>query len=127
MLNNHEINCLGNIVNHTWGKSSLSSDGNISVTYRLKDNVISLQFQTIVNFASERALSEQTSRLSDESLQVLDSAISKLKLKFKDSSGSTLKLKEVSNIDDIELISATVNSPRKVAYYRRRVNFEINN
>ena len=127
MLNSHEVNCLGNIINHTWGKSSLNQDGSNSVTCRLKDDILSIQFQTVVYFASENSLREQTPRLANESIQVLSNALTSLKAKFKDSSGTSLSISEVSNNDDIELISSTVNNPRKIAYYRRRINFKIGN
>ena len=125
MLNNHEINCLGNIINTTWGKSSLNSTDRYSVTCQLKDDVLSLQFQSIVHFASDSSLHEQTRRLANESHDVLGKAMGNLKSKFKEASGTTLSVKEHSNRDDVELISSTVNSPRKVAYYRRRINFFI--
>ena len=35
------------------------------------------------------------------------------------------KIKEQNNVDDLELISATANSHRKICYYRRTIVFEV--
>ncbi|MBK23589.1 MAG: hypothetical protein CME70_06240 [Halobacteriovorax sp.] len=125
MLNSTEINQLGDIVNHTWGKSA-EVNGR-SVTCKLKDDIVSFRFQTIVHFASEIALREQVKALIDESMQILNDAVGDVKSQFKDRTGNTLKTSELSNRDNVELISATVNSPRKVAYYRRDIELEIQN
>jgi len=39
------------------------------------------------------------------------------------SGGKNLSLKEQGTNDNIEIISATAHSPRKIAYYRRQVRF----
>ena len=48
-----------------------------------------------------------------------------MKNSFRDKAGRALKSKEISNKDSVELISATANSQRKIAYYRRKIIFEI--
>ena len=47
--------------------------------------------------------------------------LSRLKDEFKDTTGKSLKVAEISNRDNVELISSTSNSPRKIAYYRRNL------
>lgn len=125
MLSSTEVNHLGDILNNTWGSSNYS-DGR-SISGKMKDDVLSLTFHTIVHFASETALREQTKSLSDESNQILASKVSEVKSKFKNLSGSALKLKEMSDNDTLELISSTVNSPRKIALYRRTITLQIQN
>jgi len=125
MLTQQEINDLGNILNHTWGTSS-SRDGK-SVTCNLHGNLLKLNFQTIVHFASDNSLHQQVGRLAEESVQVLTAALSETKKRFKEETGNALNVKETLNNDNIEMVSATVNSPRKIAYYRRNVIFEIQN
>jgi hypothetical protein len=125
MLNNEEINCLGNILNNTWGKSN--NNNGRTLTSKLKDDVVSLTFHTVVNFASEQALREQTTVLNDESNQFLGSMVSDIKSKFKEKTGNALKLNELSDSDNIEMIQASINSPRKIALYRRTVTLEIQN
>lgn len=120
----NEINVLGNIIDTTFGKSS-SPSGQCSVKAKLAGNRLTLMYSTIVNFASEQALRMQTERHVDEANQRLSSYVTDVKKQFKESAGRTLKLKELSSNDDIELISATSNSPRKIAYYRMSKVFDI--
>lgn len=125
MLNNEEVNCLGNILNTSWGKSR--NENGRSLTAKLKDDVVSLTFHTIVNFASEVALREQTTTLNDESIQFLDSMLSEIKSEFKKGTGNALKLNQLSDDDSVEMIQASINSPRKIALYRRTLTLEIQN
>ena len=125
MLNSSEINHLGDILNNTWGKSN-NADGR-SVTSKLKDDVVSLTFHTVVHFASEVALREQANALADESMQILGSVLSDVKSKFKERTGNALKLNELTDDENIEMISASINSPRKIALYRKTIILEIQN
>jgi|TARA_Y100000310_G_scaffold339011_1_gene430324 hypothetical protein len=119
MLSSEDVNALGNIVNTTWGKRS-ESNGR-SVTSVLQGDVLTMRFSTIVYFAAEEALKVQVDRLAHESLDILSGRIKSLKDEFKDTTGKSLKVTEISNRDNLELISSTSNSPRKIAYYRRNL------
>jgi hypothetical protein len=119
MLSSKDVNVLGNIVNTTWGKYS-ESNGR-SVTSVLQGDVLTMRFSTIVHFAGEEALRMQVDRLAGESMDVLAGRIKSLKDKFKDATGKSLKISEISNKDNVELISSTANSLRKIAYYRRNL------
>jgi len=119
-----EINAIGNILDSTVGRGG---DGSRSVTAAISGDVLTLKFATIVNFASETSLRQQADRLTEESIAVLSDRISSLKKEFKDLTGNTLLLKEISNRDSIEIISATANSLRKIAYYRRNAQLQISN
>ena len=122
MLSTKQINAIGNILE--FGGTS-QGDGNSAIITSFQDDILTLKFSTIVHFASERSLRDQLVLLIDESIQRLTNEVTKLKSEFKDMTGDTLKLNEVSNKDNVELIQATSNSPRKIAYYRRFVSLRI--
>ena len=122
MLSMSDINAIGNILDKTVGRGG---DGSRSITGTMSGDVLTLKFATIVNFASENSLRLQADRMAEESIAVLADRISSLKKEFKELTGHTLSLKELSSRDNIEVISATANSPRKIAYYRRNVQMQI--
>ena len=118
MLSLEQINALGNILNTTYGKAS-SKGGDRSVTGSLEGDTLTLKFLSVVQFASEQSLREQTDRMSEESVKVLADMVKNVKKEFKESVGSTLKLKEENSTDNVEIVAGSVHAPRKLAYYRR--------
>ena len=122
MLGFKEVNILGNILDFTVGRGG---DGKVGVSNSLQGDVLTLKYSTIVHFACETSMYEQVKRLDEESMQVLSNTVSNLKKKFKEDAGSSLKIEELSNKSDLELIQATSNSPRKIAYYRRYVDVRV--
>ena len=121
MLNIQEIRALGNALNGTFGKSSDS----MKLTHDMHGNNLDLKISTIVHFASEQSLREQVRNLAGMSNDIFTDALKKVKDEFKESAGRALKTEELSRDDDVELISATSNSPRKIAYYRSTLRLEI--
>ena len=122
MLNTKQVNVLGNILNSTVGQGG---DGHVAIATSLQGDVLTLKYSTIVHFASERSLRDQLVLLVDESMQRLTNEIKRMKSEFKESAGVALQVKEMSNADNVELIQATSNSPRKIAYYRRFMNLQV--
>jgi hypothetical protein len=120
-LTNKEINALGQITQKGWGVSSMPN----SVTCSLAGDVLTFKFITVVHFAADQALKNQAERISQESIEILTKCVADTKAKFKDATKKALKLKELSNNDSLEIISATNLSPRRAAYYRRQVSFKI--
>ena len=123
MISKDVLNQLGDVVNYTWGKSS--GDGTRSLTCALEDDQLQIKFQTVVHFASEQSLRQQVDRLIDESIQIISLKVDATKKRYKEVSGSALKLEEVTNMDNIELISTSVHNPRKIAIYRRNCSLRV--
>lgn len=121
MLNLKEIRALAQATETSWGYSS--SDRKL--TAKLNGDVLELQLMTIVHFASELALSQQLPAQRDYANELFKSELSRIKEEFKGSVDRALVTKEISRDDDVELISATSNSPRKIAYYRSNVKFQV--
>ncbi len=96
-----------------------------SVTCSMNSDAITLKYMTVVHFAAEAALRDQVARINHESLQILAKCVDDIKKSFKEETGDALRLKETSNKDSLEMIVATNNSPRRVAYYRRQVTLQV--
>ena len=121
MLNIEEIRALGQATDTSFGYSS--SDRKL--TSRLNGDVLELQYMTIVHFAGELALSQQLEVRREEANQMFTEGLKRIKAEFKESVDRALTTKELSRDDDVELISATSNSPRKIAYFRSKVMLKV--
>jgi len=121
MLNIEEVRALGQATDTTWGHSSAER----KLTSKLNGDVLELQYMTIVHFAGERALSQQLESCRDEANQIFTDGLKKIKKQFKESIDRALTAKELQRDDDVELISATSNSPRKIAYFRSWVRLQV--
>ena len=122
MLNSTDINALGNILDTTFASGA---GWPVSINHTLQGNVLTLRYTTIVHFASEQSMRDQVRLLNDESMSRLNDKIADVKKQFKDMTGHAIKISELSNRDDLEMIQATTLSPRKIAYYRRYADLEI--
>ena len=120
-LSMKEVNVLGQIAQKGWGVSSMPNSVNCS----MHGDVITMKYMTVVHFAADQALHAQTDRIAHESIDVVTKCVADMKKQFKEATGSALKLKEISNKDSLEVIVATNNSPRRVAYYRRQVTLQV--
>ena len=118
MLSLEQVNALGNILNKTFAKSS-SPGGDRSVTGAIENDTLILKFISIVQFASDQSLREQTDRISEESVKILADTVKAIKKEFKAATGTALKLKDDTSRDNVEVVSGSIHAPRKLAYYRR--------
>ena len=92
--------------------------GTISLKVVVEGNSMIIKYSTVVHFAEERSLQMQVQRANEQALQLIDSKIADLKTKYREQAGETLQVEDLGGKDHVELISATANSPRRVAYYR---------
>jgi hypothetical protein len=99
--------------------------GLFSINYNMAGSVFSLNYSSIVNFASESSLQPQLIRAREQALQLIDTRIGDLKSQFRETAGETLQLEDLGGTDDLEVISATSNSPRKISYFRLTRKFEV--
>lgn len=121
MLNLKEIRALAQATETSWGYSSKDR----KVTSKLNGNVLELQMMSIVQFASEKALSQQIQAQREFANDVFSEQLKRIKQEFKESVDRALVAKEIERDDDVELISATSNSPLKIAYFRANVKLEV--
>jgi len=123
MLNFEENNVLGQILNDTYGKSSTAVSPTMSIKGSLQGDILTLQYTTVVNLASERNLRDQVSVCEDESVKLTKQYLKNLKSEFKTDAGRGLKIKELSSDDTVEMITTSPYTPRKIAYYRRLTRY----
>ena len=119
----HNLELVSRILENTYSHPSPS--GTYSIKHSLQGNRLSLKYVTVVHFASESSLHEQLTRLRDASAQMIDDCISGLKKSYREEADSALKLEDLGGKDDLNLISATSNSPRKIAYFIYNRNFDL--
>lgn len=102
-----------------------SKDGNTSIKHKFLGEQLQLTYTTLFYYVEEKGLHSQTAREVERSVDMVNNFIAKASEKYKEITGKSLKLKPLSQSDKIEIISATANSPRKVAYYWRYFGYEI--
>jgi hypothetical protein len=124
ILTFEEINVLGNIINDSFGKASTNSAG-YGIKTTLGGNVLTIRYSTIVHFNSSDGLATQKKEHERQSNEMLNKKLVEVKQDFKEQANRGLKIKEIANSDDVELVSASAYSERKIAYYRREIKFEI--
>ena len=127
MLNSNETNVLGQILNDTWGASTMGDfrTPTSSIRTSLSGETLTCAYTTVVHLASERNLRDQIQIFEDESLKLMNEYIKELKKRFKLDSGRTLKSKELNTRDSVEMITSSPYTPRKMAYYRRFTSFQV--
>ena len=113
-MNNLEL--VARLADNTYKPASKS--GTFSLKPSMHGNNLIIKFQTIVNFASETSLNPQIQAAKEHAQQLIKSYIADLKKAYKESADEALKFDDKGFDDNIEIIQATSNSLRKVAYYR---------
>ena len=102
-----------------------SKSGTYSLKPVMHGSTLILRFSTIVNFASESSLRPQVQSAREHAQQLIKEFTSNLKKSFKEQSGESLSFDDKGGDDNIEIIQATSNSLRKVAYYKYNQTLEI--
>jgi len=122
------INALGQAMDTTWGRSSTPKTASYSVkfTFQGSDRVMA-SYVVITNFVSEREMIKMKKNCFEESEAVIAAHIQSIKDIYKELAGDSISLKEQkdSSSDSLEIISFNVHNPKRTAYYRRKVIFEI--
>lgn len=120
------INALGQAIDTTWGRSSTPKTASYSVKFTfLGDSRLLASYKVITNFVSEKEMIKMKKNCLEESEDVIAEHVRLVKETYKQLSGETLTLKEESATDSLEIIGFNVHNPKRTAYYRRKVVFEI--
>jgi len=121
-----DINALGQAIDTTWGRSSTPKSASYSVKFTfLGSDKLLASYKVIVNFVSEKQMIEMKRSCSEESESVIAEHVKSVKDTYKTLSGESITLKEESSTDSLEIIGFNVHNPKRTAYYRRKVVFEI--
>lgn len=119
----NKLELVSRLVDNTY--NPVSKSGTYSLKGSMHGNRLVLKFQTIVNFASEQSLRPQVQGAKDHAQQLIKEFLDNLKKSYKKETDETLKLEDKGGDDNIEIIQATSNSLRKIAYYRYNQNLDI--
>jgi hypothetical protein len=125
MISMQQVNTLGQLIDTTFGKSSTTSAPTVSIKMVLQGNSLIVKYTTLVHFASEQSMREQSKELERAAVQLTKKTIDNVVSEFKKIEGKTLKATKKSTDNGIELISMSPYNPRKVAYYRFNTTYEI--
>lgn len=106
----------------TWGSGG---DGQRSCRGTLQGEQLTLRFSTVFYFGTNESMRDQQRRLSQEAEDCMKNKVNEIKKSYSDACDKTLTSKVVKDRDDVELISAHANTPRRVAYYHRWMVFEL--
>jgi hypothetical protein len=110
----------------SWGRSSTPRTAQHSVKFQIEgSNRLVASYCAIVNFVSERQMIEQKRRYSDEGSTVVNAHVKFIKERYKAINGGSLKVNEVSAHDSIEIIGLNCYNPKRTAYMRKKIVFEI--
>jgi hypothetical protein len=121
-----DYNALGQAMDTTWGRASTPVSATHSVKFTLlgPDRVMA-SYAGLCKFVTEKEMILTKRDQVQESEAVIDAFLKHVKTCYKDLSGLTLKTKELSSVDQLEIVNMNVHNPARTAYYRRRVVFEI--
>lgn len=121
-----DINALGQAIDTTWGRSSTPKTASYSVKFTfLGDSRLLASYKVITNFVSEREMILMKRSCAEESEGVIAEHVKSVKDIYKKLTGESISLKEENSTDSLEIINFNVHNPKRTAYYRRKVVFEI--
>ena len=131
-LSSHEVNCLGQAIERSWGKSSYDGSprpgGNnlpYSATAALEGNVMTIKCVVVINLLQNADMRDQVKRYDNELKNLCNEFLKSSKAEFKELAGRSLKTKQLDENDSIEMISMSAFSPKRTAYYRKNFLFEV--
>ena len=122
-----QMRALEQIIDTTWGRAS-TNDTNATMSIKANlhgDDGLRVLYTTIVNLGSLHEWEMVKGCQEDEAAKIINQYAKTVRENYKEATGETLKLKSVANNDSIELISMSSYSPRRTAYYRMIVDFEV--
>lgn len=126
MLELKQINAIAQAIDSSWGTSSTPQTASYSVKAQLVgDDKLLVKFIAVVNFSSQGDYIRMTRVYAEESQRVIDAFIKNVKTKYKTLTDETLKLKKQDPSDNVEVINLGVYNPKRTAYYRSNVVFEV--
>lgn len=132
-LTSHEVNCLGQAIERTWGRSSYtgrpypgsSSPLPYGVTAALEGNIMTVKCVVVINLLQNEDMRDQVSRYDNELKNLCNEFLKSSKAEFKEMSGRALKSKQLDEDDSIEMISMSAYTPKRTAYYRKNFQFQV--
>lgn len=124
-----DYNALGQALDTTWGRTSTPLTSTMSVKVSIANNqTIKVDFVTIVNFMNHKELNSLKTRYGAEADAAIKATLNDIRKTYKTLTGESITFAEQKNqviFDDIEVINLGVHNPKRTAYYRRKIYFDI--
>lgn len=124
-----DYNALGQALDTTWGRTSTPLTSTMSVKVSIANNqTIKVDFVTIVNFMNHKELNSLKTRYGAEADAAIKATLNDIRKTYKTLTGESITFAEQKNqviSDDIEVINLGVHNPKRTAYYRRKIYFDI--
>ena len=121
-----DINALGQAIDTTFGRSSTPKTASYSVKFSfMGDSRLLASYKVITNFVSEKEMIKMKKNCLEESESIIAEHVKFVKETYKQLTGDSLTLKEESATDSLEIIGFAVHNPKRTAYFRKKVIFNI--
>lgn len=121
-----DYNALGQATDTTFGRSSTPKSSSFSVKMSmLGPDRLLVSYAALVNFGTERQMIEMKRLYAEESQSVTDAVLKNVKQNYKELAGASLTAKEISSVDNLEIVGMSPYNPRRTAYYRRKTVYEL--
>ena len=129
-MNSTDINALGQVIETSWGKASTTggcatSSIKTSLSSQSGPTMLTTKYLALVTLGSMQDVEPAKFRNRSDAEKITKEYIKNVKRQFKDITGKTLVLKDVNDDDSLEVIDTSAYTPRKTAYYRFNVNFDV--
>lgn len=110
----------------SWGRSSTPNTASYSVKLSMHGDRIIVSYTAIVNFGTEKEMIIMKRNYAEESRRVISAVMKNVKATYKKLTDSTLHISESTSTDSVEIIGFEVHNPKRTAYYRCKMIFDIN-
>ena len=120
-----DYNALAQALDTSWGRSSTPKTAGYSVKFMLQGDRVIASYAAIVNFGSEKEMILMKRAYAEESIAIINEVMKAVKANYKKLADKVLTTKEVTASDTIEIIGFGVHNPKRTAYYRKKVVFDV--
>lgn len=117
------IQSLGNSIDNVYNNYAESHDRKTIAC--IKEDILCIEFRTILRAAKDVELQRQISMLNSESVQMINSRLKLIKQDFKEKAGRTLKAKKESEYDCMETLTVSPYSPIRTIKYCHTLCYKV--
>ena len=122
-MNYELVSLIGDCIDNVYNNTSEQADRR--TVARLGDDLLTIEFRTILTIAKDQDLKFQLDHLKSESTQLINSRLKTIKSIFKDRAGRALSTKKCHEEDSMETLTVSPYSPIKTIKYVFKVSYEI--
>ena len=134
MISLPKYRTLGNLINTTWGASSVTGRKPGTKMYKLPQYTIKMDFvddktfrvkySDMITYSDDSYLKHQLGLQDDKSSKIVNKILIDLKKKFKKESGDTIKFKQRTSEQSFEMVNVSPHSPKRVGQFRKIIYFD---